>query len=758
MFLCRNKKHNRKKLRARISAALVSMQMIALLSLATGCGGNDGSIPELNDPVMAAAEYRPVGKRTIGKKELMYGRVVPKEYPCFSKDGADLAEINVAVGDYVNEGDVIATGVSGVDAELIATLKEEANSLTRQRANAKNVSDKTLEKLDYEKKIEEYLEDSDGIWNKEKEIEKEQEEQRYNLALIDSRLSSVRSEIAELEKNSSKEIFTAPYTGYVTFVKDFSQTNHVEPNENIIVVSDMDELYIECTDKTIENYNYESYKKKWTYVNGKKAYITERRYTNEEVSCAKATKSNPYIQFEVPGEKLTIGTNMVLYFMDSDDSEKLVVGNDSIYRENEDQYVYVKTGDENSSDEKRNVKLGVSDGYYTEVISGLEEGEMVHYKNNAAVPLKYEIAEIGLSDYAENCETGFVSISNPYSRIYTADYAGKLEELHNVGVASEGDTLFVMQTNVKRADIEAAKSTVKELDTTREKERKEYEKAKTNLEEVIKMAGEIPAEAVATDSDAIRESMYLAERTQCDLDILTYTEDFSKQEYDAQRASAQKEYNKLSSAGFDADNNYVKKLEMDGNINSYGPARYARVEKYQFVITEQYSKDGEDFTRLHVLVDSKDPSMPSVSARIGEEVTLYSDEKSWTGKCIGVNGDLLRYILSTKDEKQYSTYSAPFYKNVPEQFDVLINEKLTKEDMEGTKIKFNGFEVKQSVVVPGTCVKSEYDQLAKKDVYFVWKVEGDNIVKEFVHIYETVVATGTVLVLDGVEVGDKLLK
>ena len=76
------------------------------------------------------------------------------------------------------------------------------------------------------------------------------------------------------------------------------------------------------------------------------------------------------------------------------------------------------------------VKLGVSDGYYTEVISGLEEGEMVHYKNNAAVPLKYEIAEIGLSDYAENCETGFVSISNPYSRIYTADYAGKLEELH----------------------------------------------------------------------------------------------------------------------------------------------------------------------------------------------------------------------------------------------------------------------------------------------------------------------------------------
>ena len=758
MFLYRSKNKKNTKLRARISAVLISVQILSLLSFATGCGAKSSDAPELNEPVMAEVQYRPVSKRTIGKKEIMYGHVVPRDYPCFSKNGADIAEVKVATGDFVNEGDVIATGVSTMNSEIIAGLQEEINSLNRQRTTTQEVSDKVVEKLQYERKIEEYLEDSDGIWKKDKEIEKEQEELRFNLALIDSRIASAKSEIADIQNDSKDVVFTAPFTGYVTFVKDFSQTNHVEPNENIAVISDMDELYIESSEKTIDNYTFEDYKKKWTYLNGKKVYITERRYTNEEVSCAKAIKANPFIQFEVPGEKLTIGTDMVLYFMDSDDAEKLVVGNDSIYRDNDSAFVYVKGPDDSNTDEKRAVKLGVSDGNYTEVISGLEEGELVYYNNNAAIPLKYEISEVELKDYEEKCETQFISLSNPYSKIYTADYSGKIQEIHNVGLASAGDTLFTLQTNVKRADVEAAKSTVKELDTTREKERKEYEKAKTDLEEVIRMAGEMPAEEMATDSDALRETMYLAERAQCDLDILTYNENLAKQEYDAQRAAAQKEYNKLAGAGFESGGDYVKTSDIDGNINSYGPSRNARVEKYQYIITEQYRKEEEGSTRLHVLVDSSDPSMPNVSPKIGEEVTFFNKEKSWTGKCLGINGNPTRFILFTQGEKQYTTYSSPFYKEIEDQFEMVIDDDITEEDLEDAKVRFNGLEVKQATVVPAQCVKSEYDQLAQKEIYFVWKLENDEIVKEYVTVHDTVVATGTVFILDGVEVGDKLLK
>jgi hypothetical protein len=150
--------------------------------------------------------------------------------------------------------------------------------------------------------------------------------------------------------------------------------------------------------------------------------------------------------------------------------------------------------------------------------------------------------------------------------------------------------------------------------------------------------------------------------------------------------------------------------------------------------------------------------MPSVSAKIGEEITLSNKEKSWTGVCTGINGDLSRRILFTKDGKQYSTFSSPFSKGIEYQFEVTIDDDISEEDLKDAKIKFSAKDMRQAVVVPASSVKSEYDQLMQKDIYYVWKLEDGEIVKEFVTIHSTVYATGTVCILDGVEVGDKLLK
>ncbi len=757
-FLYRIKKQNKRTIKARISAVLVCVQILSLLTIMTGCSSNSGDIPALEEPKEAASAYRPVSKRVVGTVEMFYGTVVPMEYPCFTKEGTDLAELCVAVGDYVNEGDVIAREVSDSGAEQITTLKNEIASLKRERENVQNTSDKTLEKLDYEKKIEEYLQDNEGIQKKAKEIETETENQRYNLAVIDKKISSKNSELSELQSKSQTAVYTAPVSGYVSFVKDLSQSNHVEAGENIAVIMDMNDLYIEVAGKTIDKYEYTDYKSKWTYINGKKAYIKEREYTNDEVSFAKSVKKNPYIQFTVPGEKLTPGVDMVLYFMNTDDTEKLAVGNDSVYRENGEEFVYVRSATNTDASEKRKVELGVAGENYTEVVSGLDEGEMVYYRNAAAIPTKYETATAGLADYAEKCETEFINIAYPYSRVYTADYSGKVDEVHIIGAASEGDALYKMETNIGKADIEDARGAIKELDNDRERAAKDFEKNKTDLESVISAAGGINIEDFGTDTDAIRENMYLAERTQCDLDILTYNEEFSKAEYSANKAIFQTRYQDLSNSVNGDGSGYTKFAQEDGNINSLSISNFTRVEKSQYILTEQYRKEEDGFTRFQVIVDSKDPSNPSVNPKIGEEITLYTKEKSWTGECLGLNGSSDRYILFTRDGKPHSTFSSPFYKHVDYQFYLRIDDEISEEDLEGAKIKFNGKEMKQVIVVPGTSVKTEYDKMAQKDRYYVWKVENGEIVKEYVTIHETVAPTGKVYVLDGVNVGDKLLK
>ena len=181
-------------------------------------------------------------------------------------------------------------------------------------------------------------------------------------------------------------------------------------------------------------------------------------------------------------------------------------------------------------------------------------------------------------------------------------------------------------------------------------------------------------------------------------------------------------------------------------------------ENYQYIMTEQYRKEEDGYTRMHVIVDSKDPSMPNAMPKIGEDITLFNKEHSWDGKCLGINGSEERFILFTQGEQEYSTYSKPFFKGVEFQFDFRIEDEISKDDLEGAKVRFYGKDMRQVVVVPSPCVRTEYDQLAQKDLYYVWKIENGEIVKEYVTIYETTVATGTTYIMDGVEVGDKLLK
>ena len=105
-----------------------------------------------------------------------------------------------------------------------------------------------------------------------------------------------------------------------------------------------------------------------------------------------------------------------------------------------------------------------------------------------------------------------------------------------------------------------------------------------------------------------------------------------------------------------------------------------------------------------------------------------------------------------------STYSKPFVKSVTYQFFVEMDSKLTEKDLKDVKIQFVGNGMDKVVTVPSICIKTEIDQLSLDERNYVWKLEGDQVVKEYVEIHKSSVANGVTYVLKGVEPGDKVLK
>ena len=741
-----------------VAAFLVMIQIICLLGSVTGCGKNKkAEVPELLEPRTAVNSYRPVKKRTIGKIDKYMGIVVPKDDPVYSTKGLSILKINVEVGDYVNAGDVVAEAYDYGMAEEIDALQKQITSLNRQKENTKRVSDETLRKLGLELSIEEYLDDSFGISEKEKEIKIERENQRFSLAMLDNSIRGAEARIAKLREKLEDIKLIAPSSGRVSFVKDVIQGNFLQPYENVVVISDYNKLYIETDEIYLEEYSRKEYKSMWTYIGDKKVNINARKHTNGEISYAISAKKETPMQFEVPGEKLSIGSNIVLFFSTSDDIPKIVVGNDSINFENGENYVYVKN-EKTGKNERRDIEVGVSDGKYTEVLSGLSEGELVFYQNSAIMPEKYttEVASVG--DYIEETETKVISLAYPRYSIYTSDIGGRYMSLHDLGPASSGDALFTVYSSVENAMLMEARDAIEDLDIERKKAAAEYERKRNSLTNNLGTVYDIDNLMIGTDTDAIRDQMYIEERVECEMNILDYNEEFQKKEYEQTRAMLTAEYEKLkkgTSKG-EESSDYVEHASEGGKISFQAYTNEQLLEKGSYVMSEELPSKGEK-TKLLVLMTDSSTDL-SQRASLGTTMTLKQKNKSWTGTCIGLNGNKSRYMLLTKDGRPCATYSAPFAKNVVYQYYVEMDSKVTEQDLTDSKMYFNGCTVRDVVLVPGTSVKTETSKLSNDEKYYVWKIEDGEVVKEYVDVYHPHAPTSKKYILNGVEPGDTVLK
>jgi len=738
--------------KVKVAVVLLVAETLMLFGGLTACGDTAEEVPELMEPTSLAESYRTVTKRIVGSVKYHKATVVPTEYPVFSEKPLPILQINVGVGDYVEEGQVLVSGGTSDNNDQISELQNSIASLQRLRAKQENVSNETINILGYERLIEEYLQDADGINEKNKNVLIEEENKRYELADIDNKISEQRALLTKLQNEVSSCTLTAPCSGRVCFVKDMTKSNMASPYENIITIIDENDLYIECEDITLDNYQYNDYKSKWAYINGKQVNLVEKKYTTDEVAYATSVKKNPRMGFEVPGEKLTMGVDVILCFLEEKNTPKIVVGNDSINYGTDEDYIYVKN--ENGEKEKRIVELGETDGLYTEVKSGLKEGEKVFYENTALVPEKYEVEVASIGDYSEEQSTKTVNFAYPYYDIYVAEVNGTYRKLRDIGDASEGDALFSIESSVGKGEIDEISDDIDDLDAARKEAIKAYEDGKNGINEALAYADP----DYGTDTDAIRENMYLSERLDCQSNILDYEEDYSSKDYTANRGYLSSVLQKMrkGTTVMDGRSDYTQYSTGPGRIEFVAFNEDSVIEKNSFIMAEGIRKEEEN-TRLFAVMGSLS-AIPPISATVGRTVTLKQGSKTTTGTCIGKNGISDRYMLFTRNGKPCVTYSAPFSKNAEFQFYVEMDSKIEEKDLTKCEITFNGVDVKGAVVISASALRSEQSQLNDEFKYYVWKLEGDQIVKEYVDVYHPQAATSTKLILNGVEPGDKVLK
>ena len=360
---------------------LTAILLSAVLTL-TACN-NGRNVPELVEPVGGQQTFRPVSRRNMGKMDILVGNVTAKQYCHFFKDNVAIDSIECSIGQYVNEGDVVCKADVEAVKQQIDSLNAQVKLLNIAHSEDATINECLLENATNNKQLTEYMKNmgqasEEDIKNAENQIDMCYENERYSKEMYDYQLKKLNESIAELQKIADDGTLKAKKSGYVTYVKSLEDGNLAKANENVVVISDYDDKYIEILETT-NSYKFSKYELKFAYIDGIKTPITELNYTEEELAYANAEKAYPLQRF-VPVEDvdLTLGDKVVLQFYKFDKNDVLCVGRDSSQSDEDGLFVYVKN--EDGTLEKRYYEAGLFDTFYIEVLDGLEEGEMVLYE------------------------------------------------------------------------------------------------------------------------------------------------------------------------------------------------------------------------------------------------------------------------------------------------------------------------------------------------------------------------------------------
>ncbi len=717
-----------------------------------GCkGASQEEIPLLAEPVAANAAFRPVELGAIGKVDILYGTVVPMEYCCFYDAAIRIAELAVEVGDYVKKGDVIAYAdinrareqleslnlqleneqqnyerneqIAGLQIDQIASREVPVQDVSGNILPANDVSANMID-VEVTEKLQAM---------KETELGVAAENRLYDGMLHDYRVGKLQEAIAGQQKIISEGTLRASHSGYVIYTKNLGISTDAAAFENIAVLADPEETCIELTDKTLDKYPYGDYEVKYLRLAGKTYDVTELSYGMDAEVLAKAAKKYPNVRLSCPeASGLTIGETYPIFYREKKAEEVPVIGLDSLKGEKDAYYVYVKT--EDGDRRKQAVTIGESDSYYAQVLSGLEPGEEVYYESEARMPAGYAEYTVELSDYRIENVSWTYRPAEEQVVWYDAEGEGTVTEIAvKSGDAVEaGALLYVIKSDAGKAALASVQKDINQENITYAERLEEFD------------------DSLSKEKDETLRKILLLQRELEDINHMYRLNQLEKTYGDMAENN-------------DGTGKICVYAQKSGTVTGICVKEGTAVTEGSHILSMGHvsndkllvlMKETEEMERERSYLDN--------IAEFGENVTITIGDRVYEGTCIGMtahkDNNLDKYYISaTEDGPAISYCTESGYDNPA--FYVKMEDKGFGQNKARGKVTFSYVVMEDVIVVPTALVYEEENfRNPSRTDYYVWRVVGNELVKQYVQINKAYSDVNTTVILSGVEEKDVLAK
>ncbi|MBQ3852451.1 MAG: efflux RND transporter periplasmic adaptor subunit [Lachnospiraceae bacterium] len=381
---------------------------LSFVMLLSGCGKNAQAEPEIEliDPVSSANVTETAVRRTILKYEVLDGGVFPVISEYSTASGMKAADIGFFPGQSVFRGSVLFSGDMQDYIDQEKATRDALDELVITYAENWRVNHFKLEELN------EFIRSrSEGLENNptiaiivqrtmfERDLLKQTMEDDEAIYMLDA--EHYNTVLSRLIQNEAKRRVTSYMNGTVVAVSNASPGAQISEGTNVSAVTDGHSINILADYRSAREIG--SAIDVYAVVDGKRYEIEYIPYSASEYNALKASGSDVYSVFRVndPEGNISAGQKASVVVLYDKKENILSVSNESIHRDSSGFYVNLSTGD------KAYITKGITDGMFTEVLSGVNEGDVILLDSYNEAP--ENVATLSRGDYYLNYEgTGYL--------------------------------------------------------------------------------------------------------------------------------------------------------------------------------------------------------------------------------------------------------------------------------------------------------------------------------------------------------------
>lgn len=725
-------------------AKIIAYGLLIAISLSS-CGRDKKmEKPELLEPKVTNESYRPVERGDVGAIKVKHGeqlymaKVVANQKSYFWTTSVKIDEISVKVGDYVEAGQVLASADLEDAYEVLQSYRAEL-------ANENAVFEKkqeiyTAQHGELEYKIKGASENGLSTSELEKQLNVLEENNRYDVKLHDFYVASIGRKIAEEAKITEDSRLIATQSGYVTYVKDIKDSNVVTASDAVVVIADTNNLYVESeqfTENPGDRRKIPEYTGLYTTIEGVRYDLVEYPYTDEELAVAENKGLYPKLRYKFVDETATpeLGTNLLLFFAVDVHEDVLKIGNDSVEKDSQGYYVYVLV---DGKKEVRRVEIGKKDEYYVEVISGLEEGELVYFSSLSASPEEYEPHEVNATDFIVTAEIPNKKKVTTESKVFYSEFDGIINEIavESGATVSAGDLICNIKTSSGSAMLTEMSVGMSDLKENYDKQMKDFDAAMAELQlQIDGIDAAALAAATAPDTATLTDAApavvttpnqnqpqdpYIRQELELMLTQISCQKQIATIQYEYQLANMQKAYQKAS-----------KNNNGNGIIGVY--AEKDGVVSDIKVHEGKNIKFGDRLFDIKIPTEERIVANPFANLSLGQTINILDKEskKSYTATVLGGAGYEPICLFDFKDGHVYITTTSSDQRG--NQYYIKLDDESISDDIDKLNMEYIACKLNGAVVIGRNDVHVEVIQ--ETEHYYVWKIVDGILVKQYVSLF-----------------------